>query len=73
MSPGLAPLTLRRSPALAKVRIPTISAADDRLNLFEVNGKIFGEGQGPKKHIAKDLAADAAWALLTAEAGGSSS
>lgn len=73
MTPGLAPRTLKRSPAFAKVRIPIISATDDGLNFFEVDGKVFGEGQSPKKHIAKDLAADTAWALLTAEAGGSSS
>lgn len=41
--------------------------------ICKIDGKAFGEGQGPKKHIAKDLAADAAWAVLIAAAGGGSS
>jgi len=52
---------------------PFLFLRKTNLILVEVDGKTVGEGQGPKKHIAKDLAADIAWAHLTAEASGSSS
>jgi len=41
--------------------------------ICKIDGKTVGEGQSPKKHIAKDLAADIAWGHLTVEASGSSS
>jgi hypothetical protein len=52
---------------------PPLLLRDPDLILFEVDGKTVGEGQDPKKHTAKDIAADLAWAYLTVEAGGSSS